>query len=91
MSLVCSVLTNYAKWQVVYNTLQYLDTNCVAAFVALKKLANPTQPSSLERGDQCISVVEKNMPLALGRVFAEFILPPESIVSYTRLCIQKYR
>ena len=54
----------------------------MAAFVALKKLDNPTQPLSLERGDQCVTVVEKNMALALGRVFAEFILPPESVVSY---------
>ena len=54
----------------------------MAAFIALKKLDNPTQPLSLERSDLCVSVVEENMPLALGRVFAEFILPPESVVSY---------
>ena len=78
---MCSALTNYAKWQIVFNTLQYLDDNCVAAFIALKKLDNPTEPLSLERSDLCVSVVEENMPLALGRVFAEFILPPESVVS----------
>ena len=53
----------------------------MAAFVALKQLGNPTQPNSQARADQCISLSEKNMPLALGRMFAEFILPPESVVS----------
>ncbi len=74
-------LENYAKWQVIYPLLKFLGDGYVNAYYTFMLNANPGAEVLTERNDMCIDVLEKVMPIALGRVYAEFILPEGSRVS----------
>ncbi len=77
----CSNLENYAKWQLLWSQLQFLDDQCVEAYYRLKRDTNPRAQIPTDRNEMCIGVLETFMPVGLSRVYAQFVLPEGSAVS----------
>ena len=71
----CSTLENYAKWQVTWHLSQiFLSDSTIQYSIRALKEAAMGEPSMGERRE-CVKLVEKIMPIALGRVYADKILP----------------
>ena len=58
--------------------IEFLDDQCVAAYNAFKKSTSGSAAS--DRNEMCIEVLETIMPIATGRLYAEYVLPEGSVV-----------
>jgi len=79
---ICSTLENYAKWTLMQNYQLYVapcNTPAASAYNAIRQAVMGV--IGTERSQACVAVVEQIMPLALARVFYEYILPVGSRVS----------
>ncbi len=74
-----STVKNYAKWQLVYQFLDHVDTETTAIATELKRIALRTVDA--ERAISCVQMTEQVLPLALARVFVENLLPDGVTVS----------
>eukprot|EP00731_Ephydatia_muelleri_P003774 Em0001g3774a len=68
-------LLNYAKWQLFYTWMPYLHESMVNAYYKFQLLNNPLGQVPNTRNELCIDFIHSAMPYALGRVFAESLLP----------------
>lgn len=78
----CSTLENYAKWTLMQNyqlSVASCNTLAASAYNAIRR--DVMGVIGTERSQACVAAVERIMPLALARVFYEYILPVGSRVS----------
>ncbi len=61
--------------------MQLLDDLCVDAYYSLEQGTNPRAQIPTDRNDMCIGILETIMPVGLGRVYGQFVLPEGSRVS----------
>ena len=82
---------NYAKWQVFYAALPYLDDISVASYDKFLKATDPSEATPSEREEICFKkVLGGFMPLALARIHADYVLDEKSVVSsmFTDCCVK---
>ena len=81
----CSVLANYAKWIFTWQLADVLTSGIsLREHIVHLKEAVMGKPS-MEQRDQCVSTTSSVMPIALGRVYAQHILPTGYKVSYLQI------
>ncbi len=61
--------------------MELLDDVCVDAYYSLERDTNPRAKIPTDRNEMCIGILETIMPVGLGRVYAQFVLPEGSRVS----------
>lgn len=66
-------MKDYAKWQLLYQYLSYVDTETLSIANEIQRIAFGKNDD--ERAITCVQVVEEVVPLALSRVFVENLLP----------------
>ena len=89
-SIVHRDLQNYAKWQLLYTWMPYLNDDIVNDYYQFQLLNNPLAQVPSTRNQACMTVLQVVMPYALGRVFAESILPNNSKVTLIHMCVCRY-
>ena len=79
----CSVLENYAKWRSAWQLKQvFMTVPTLNQSIVYFKKAVMGEPS-LDQRLHCVNATAHVMPLALGRVYAQHLLPSGYKVSYT--------
>ncbi len=76
---MCSTLKNYAKWQLVYQFSDHVDTETIAIMKEFKRIV--FGKADEDRGTSCVQLAEAIVPLAMARVFVENLLPDGNTVS----------
>lgn len=72
---VCRTLENYAKWIMTWQVSDiFLPDSTIRESLILFRQSVLGEPS-MDQQQQCVQIVENVLPLALGRVYAEYILP----------------
>ena len=72
---VYRILKNFAKWRIIYQHEDLVDTDMMALYKEFKRSILGKAVSD-ERVVDCIESTEQVLPLALARPFIEEILPP---------------
>lgn len=84
-----STLKNYAKWQLVYQYFDHVDTETLAIIKEFKRVI--LGKADEEREISCTELVEQIAPLAMARIFVENILPDGATVSYIYYSVSLYQ
>ena len=75
LSLTCRTLENYAKWIITWQLKEvFLPYSSIRESLVLFRQMVLGKPS-MDQQQECVSTVEEALPLALGRVYAQYILP----------------
>ena len=75
-------LQDYAKWQLLYYWMPFLKQDMANLYYEFQRLTNPSSPVPLTWNEQCMQDVQRMMPYALGRVFAQYLLHNNSKVHF---------
>ncbi|CAI8022690.1 Endothelin-converting enzyme 1 [Geodia barretti] len=69
------ILENYAKWSMTWQLAEIFvpDTTIRESLILFRQLV--LGKPSMDQQQECVQIVEQMLPLALGRVYAQYLLP----------------